>query len=442
MIYNISLILVFVLMPALVLVLCRKVKWIGKLGPVLTLYILGVIIGNLGNIFGVDLPESTSNIQKILSTVAVPFAIPLMLLGCSFSKGDGKKYVSVLLTGFVAVIIAIIGGFFIFRHSIDSSSMAVDGSAKIGGLLTGSYTGGTINMASLKTMLGVSDSTYLLLNSYDMAIGFIYLVFLMSVGVRLFRKIIGSNKSLAKKIADRVVDTGAVVKEKIVLRIRKDKMKLKVKLKEKLPEKVVSDLKLELDEEKKADEENPYKGLGTASGLKVLAVLILFSLVVCALSFLIQLPFRKPGEGLNMTIFILALTTISIGASFIAKLRSLPYSYDIGMYSIYVFSIVVASMADLRNFDFSGGLGALGYLAFAVFVSLFIQAVFSRIFHLDADTTVIGSVALLCSPPFVPMMAAAMHNRRVLAAGLAIGIVGYAVGTYLGYGIFRLLSLF
>ena len=440
MIYQICLVLVFVLMPALVLRLCRKVKWIGKLGPILTLYILGVITGNLGNIFGVELPESTSSIQSILSSVTVPFAIPLMLLGCTFSKGDGRKYIMVLLTGLVAVIIAIIGGFFIFRHSIDSSAMSVDGAAKIGGLLTGSYTGGTINMAALKTMLGVSDSTYLLLNSYDMAIGFIFLVFLMSVGIKLFRKIIGNNKTLADRIIDRIEDSREIVKEKVELKIRNDKARLRKKLKEKLPENIADRLNLD-DQLSDDDEQNPYKGLGTKNGLKVLGVLVAVSLVVCGLSFLIQLPFSNSGE-INMTIFILALTTISIGASFIPKLRSLPYSYDVGMYSIYIFSMVVASMADVRNFDFSGGLGALGYLAFAVFVSLFIQSLLSRMLHLDADTTVIGSVALLCSPPFVPMIAASMRNRRVLTAGLAIGIVGYAVGTYLGYGIFRLLSLF
>lgn len=440
MVYQISLVLVFVLMPALVLMLCRKVKWIGKMGPILTLYILGVLLGNLGNIFGFEVPESTAGVQKILSNVTVPFAIPLMLLGCTFSKGDGRKYFMVLLTGLVAVIVAIIGGFFIFRHSIDSSAMAVDGSAKIGGLLTGSYTGGTINMAALKTMLGVSDSTYLLLNSYDMALGFVFLVFLMSVGINMFRRIIGSNKTLIARIVERIEDSREVIKEKVVLKVREDRIKLRIKLKEKLPEKVAARLNLEIPEEKN-DEPNPYKGLGTKSGLKVLGILVAVSIVICGLSFLVQLPFSKPGE-LNMTIFILALTTISIGASFIPKLRSLPYSYDVGMYSIYIFSMVVASMADIRNFDFTGGLGALGYLAFVVFVSLFIQSLLSRAFHLDADTTVIGSVALLCSPPFVPMIAASMHNRRVLPAGLAIGIVGYAVGTYLGYGMFRLLSLF
>ena len=40
-----------------------------------------------------------------------------------------------------------------------------------------------------------------------------------------------------------------------------------------------------------------------------------------------------------------------------------------------------------------------------------------------------------------PMMAAAMKNRDVLAGGLAVGVVGYAAGNYLGYIMAQLLGL-
>lgn len=421
MITTVLLALFFFIAPAIVLVLCRKVSWIGKLGPVLVLYILGVIVGNVGNIFGCPLSESTVRMQKMLSSATVPFAIPLMLLGCSFSKGDGKRYAMVLVTGLIAVIAAIFSGYFIFRHPIDSGAMGVDGTAKIGGLLTGAYTGGTINMAALKTMLDVSDSTYILLNSYDMLVGFFYLIFLMTAGIRLFRRLLDSR---SKIIIDNMVNKVARAKKSVtgfITRLMPKGYQEKAKKKE------------------SSNEENPYSGLGTRKGLCILGILILISLTICGLSFLITRLFPKIPM---MTLFILCLTSFGIGASFIPKLRNLPYSYDVGMYAIYVFSIVVASMADVKSLDIAGGAGALGYLFFVVFISLSLQALLSKAFHLDADTTVIGSVALLCSPPFVPMISASMHNRRALAAGLAIGIVGYAVGTYLGFGVFRLLSLF
>lgn len=381
---------VFLLAPAFVLRACRKVKWLGKIGPVLILYILGIIIGNLGFIPGFSLPEETAQIKDILSSAAVPIAIPLMLLGCSFKRSETRSQLLALLTGFAAVVIAVVCGYLLFAPGLDASLKEPDTAAKIGGMLTGVYTGGTINLAALKTMLGVSEETYLLLNGYDMVVSFLYLMFLVAVGIKLFRKF--------------------------------------------LPSETPHDSDVAVENEK-----NPYEGLFTRKGLATLAKLIGIVAVVCGLSFGVTLLLPKVPF---MTVFILALTTFSIAASFIPKVRALPYAYDVGMYCIYVFSIVVASMANLRNLNFEGGAGMLGYLTLVIFGSLILQILFARIFKIDSDTVVVSSVAFICSPPFVPMMAAAMRNRRVLVAGLSVGIIGYAAGNYLGFAISRMLMLF
>ena len=117
------------------------------------------------------------------------------------------------------------------------------------------------------------------------------------------------------------------------------------------------------------------------------------------------------------------------------------YSYDIGMYFIYIFCIVVASMADLGELNLIGGMDLLGYLLIAVFGSLMLQVIFAKIFRIDSDMMVIASVTFINSPPFVPMMAAAMKNKDVLIPGLTIGVIGYAVGNYLGFLMSQLLGL-
>ena len=111
------------------------------------------------------------------------------------------------------------------------------------------------------------------------------------------------------------------------------------------------------------------------------------------------------------------------------------------MYLIYVFSVVVASMADFRTLNIGGSLMMFVYLAFVIFGSLLLQVLFAKLLRIDADTVTVCSVAYICSPPFVPMMAAAMKNRRVLAGGLAVGVVGYAAGNYLGFLMAQLLGL-
>ena len=45
---------------------------------------------------------------------------------------------------------------------------------------------------------------------------------------------------------------------------------------------------------------------------------------------------------------------------------------------------------------------------------------------------IITSASAICSPPFVPVVAAALKNRAVIISGLTTGIIGYALGNYLG----------
>jgi uncharacterized membrane protein len=56
----------------------------------------------------------------------------------------------------------------------------------------------------------------------------------------------------------------------------------------------------------------------------------------------------------------------------------------------------------------------------------------SRIFKVDTDTTIITITSLTYSPPFVPAVAAAIRNKEVILTGITNGIIGYAIGNYLG----------
>ena len=59
----------FCLIPAGVLWLCRRFSWLGKIGPVLILYIIGIIIGNTGL-----MPGQMPAVQELLSNAMIPLA--------------------------------------------------------------------------------------------------------------------------------------------------------------------------------------------------------------------------------------------------------------------------------------------------------------------------------------------------------------------------------
>lgn len=375
----------FCLIPAGVLMLCRRYRFLGKIGPVLILYALGIIIGNIGL-----MPGQMPAVQEILSNAMVPLAIPLMLFGCTFKLSGARSQILAMVTGLISVTVAVTTGYLIFGNDIQEG-------AKVGGMLTGVYTGGTINLAALKTMLGVDEETYILINSYDILVSFLYLSFLLAIGIKLFRKFLPNETSgFSKKDAD------------------------------------------EIQAEIEKENENPYKGLFTRSGMSQAGKMLGLTILIVGISAgtALLLP-----ESMFMTIFILMLTTLGIAFSFIRKVRETKYSYDIGMYFIYIFCIVVASMADLSKLDLVGGMGLLGYLLVVVFGSLLLQVISAKIFRIDSDMMVISSVTFINSPPFVPMMAAAMKNKDVLIPGLTIGVIGYAAGNYLGFLMSQLLVL-
>lgn len=374
------LLFIYLLTPALVLRLCNKYLILKKIGPVLLLYFIGIILGNTGLI-----PNGAYELQDILVTVIVPLAIPLMLFSCNFLQWDIKNAVFTLLAGLVAVVIAVVSGHFIFSSFLSADPVFGEHMSKISGMLAGVYTGGTPNLAAIKIMLDVPNEIYIMMHTYDMVISVIYLTFVLSFGIKLFRKILWYD-----------------------------------------PRSTPAHKQMPLE----IPGEQPYKDFFKRSNFKPLLGGVLLSLLI--FGFAGGLSFILPKE-IQMVTVILTITTLGIAASFIKKVREIKMSYDAGMYLVYVFSIVVASMANLSKLNLSGGLYLLLYIAFVVFCSLAIQLILAKILKLDADTVLISSVSLINSPPFVPLIATAMKNRNVIITGLTVGLVGYAIGNYLGF---------
>lgn len=376
--------LIFCLTPAGVLWLCRRFPALDKLGPIMILYALGMLLGNLP-----CLPEQITVLQDILPNVMIPLAIPMMLFGCNFSFSEARLQTKVVISGFLSVCCAVVVGYLLFGCHMEYG-------AEVGGIISGMYTGGTLNAAALQAVLQIPSETFVLVNSYDIIISFLYFVFLFGFGIRLFRRAYGQGESRLSQ-GDR---------EEIERRIAQGK-------------------------------ENPYRGLCSRKGLKELARIVLVALLIIVLSAGTTLLF--PSEWF-MVVFILMLTTLGVAASFVQGVRKLQRSYDIGMYLIYIFSMVIASMADFSNLDLAGGINQIAFMSVVVFLSLLIHAVLCRLMKVDADSMVISSVAFINSPPFVPMVSAAMQNKRTLVTGLSVGIVGYALGNHFGVIMSKLLS--
>ena len=374
----------FCTVPAGVLWLCRKYPIFDKIGPVMILYAIGVVIGNI------PMPEvEITKIQDIIPQIMVPLAIPMMLFGCTFKTKEIGLQLRLVLSGVTSVAIAVIIGYLLLGQHLPNG-------ASIGGMIAGKCTGGTLNAVAVKAMLGISDETYITLTTYDIIICFIYFVFLLGGGIRLFRWLYGESRKRS----------------------------------------ISADDQAEIQREIAAAKANPYKGLWSKAGFAQIGKVLATTLAVVAVAGGIGLLAPK---GWFMVLFILTITTLGVALSFFKPIQKFDHSYDLGMYLIYIFSLTIASMADLSNLNILENIEQIGFLTIAIFASLFIHAIFCRLMKVDADSMVISSVAFINSPPFVPMISAAMKNRATLVTGISAGLIGYAIGNYFGFLISELL---
>lgn len=378
--------LIFILAPALAIWLCRRVALLEKLGPIMLLYAFGIILGNIP-----WKPAEMPLMQELATSATIPLAIPMMLFGCHFTLKEASTQLKVCISGFLAVFIAIVVGYLLYGKDISEG-------AEIGGIMSGMYTGGMLNAAALQSIFRVEEQSYIIMCSYDVVISFLYLVFLVSVGYKLFRWLYGERTATDLSQEER------------------------------------EELERQIAEQKR----NPYAGLWSREGRRELARIVGVTLLVVAVSALATLPF--PSEWF-MVIFILTLSTLGVACSFIKPIRKLERSFDIGMYLIYIFSIAMASMADFSQLNLTEGVNQILFLCIAVFGSTLLHALFCRIMRVKADAMVASSVAFINSPPFVPMMVVAMKNKSVLIVGLGAGIIGYAAGNYFGVVMAKILEL-
>ena len=371
----------YIIFPILIIEAFKRWTIVQKIGTVVLAYAVG-IIASLCGVFNFATPEVTESFSKLQSTimsVAVPLAIPLMLFNCDFKLWTKSlpKTAWALVTGIVAVIIASISGYFIFRNNVPEI-------AKVTGMMAGIYTGGTMNFNALGAALNVDRSVMAIVLAFQMVITTPYIFFLLGGGYKIFRKL--------------------------------------------LPYKDITHKgRMDEDQVETADVEN-YRGMFEKKNfigmMKGLGLSVIFLAVGAGLALLIT-------GTLNELVVILTITTLSIIASFFKPIRELPKTFELGMFFILIFSVIVASMFDINSVN-GGSLYIGGFVLWIIGISVGLHLLLCRIAKVSGDLFCVCQVGLLCSPPFVPPIAGAMKNKKVLISGIVVGLVGYAIGTYLG----------
>jgi len=369
------LLILFLGFPALMTWLSTKSKIIDKIGVVVICYILGLLIGSFKLI-----PETYNAFQNDISGITIALGIPLIMFSSDIKqwfKLIGKT-ISSLILGVISVVVFVYLGYFIFSDKIESIW-------QICGMLVGVYTGGTPNMAAIKEALSVDQNIYIITHTSDLIVSSLLLFFILSIGKKFFNLFLPKFTFEQKQNHEQFED--------------------------------------------QINEFSDYKGIFAKQNFKHVISGVGLSLIIVGISFALSKFFK--GEMSNL-VAILVMTTLGLAASFVKKIRSIKKTFPIGMYFIYVFCFIIASMADLTKFFQLESINIFLLVLFVVVGSFIFHALLSKIFKVDTDTFIISTVGLVLSVPFVPVVASALKNKHIIISGIVVALIGYAIGNYLG----------
>jgi len=322
------------------------------------------------------LPDDFS-LANTVSEVSILLAIPFLLYATDLI--GWFRFAKSTLLSFALVIIAGLLASAIHAYSWGN---AISNTPQISGMLVGLYTGGIPNMNAIGKALEATPETLIYLNAADIVTGGTYLLFLTSFAPLIYAKFLKTNTSQNVDIQS--------------FKIEKEEVKLPVFLRS-----FVLTLLI----------------VGAAAGLT----------------------FLLTGELKSVSIILLLLTSFSIIASLISTVRSWKGTFEIGEYFILIFCVAIGLSANFSSVP-AEGFTLIAYTGAVLLTTIILHLLFCKIFKIDRDTMLITSVAALYGPPFVGQMASVIGSRTLLISGMATGLVGYALGNYLGIFTARILE--
>ena len=316
--------------------------------------------------------------SSLFTEITVVLAIPLLLFSTNIIRWLRLAKKTALSVGiaFGSVLICSSVGAFILSSHVAEAH-------KIAGMLVGVYTGGTPNMSAIGMALGVQEETFILVNAVDVMMGAIYLVFLMSIAKKFLGKFMPAFQSTGN-----------------------------------------------FDEE----------SLPESSGKKTSLPNIIISLGLSALYVGISIGLSMLIAGkIQIAIVILTITTLGIASSFIKKIRNIPGTYDTGQYILLMFCVAIGTLADVQELLVASP-NIFLFVGLAMFGAIFLHYILCAVFRIDVDTVIITSTGAIYGPAFIGPIAGVLKNKEAVVSGLTAGLLGYAIGNYLGIGLSMLLK--
>lgn len=392
--------------PVAVLVVLAAVVWLAvqleeryrlfrSLGSALVGILAAMVLSNAGVIPG------QSSTYEFLMGPAVSVGIALILFSVDVRTvfSAGPKMLIAFAIGAAATAVGATVGALAWAPSVGEETW------KLAGQFTGTYTGGGMNFAALGQALDTSPDLFTAATAADVIVTAFWMATCLSAPLLLGR---GGG-------ASRSAET-----------------------REKEPAQVVATV----PQNERTDTETPASGptdtlekalFGTGRALRLTDVSALVVLAVGAVTVAGWLGDRLPGLP-----EVLWLTTLSLALAQVPAVKRVAGAAMLGNYLVLLFLASNGARSVVANI-FDVGPAVFYYAATTVAIHGAIIFGVGRLVGLDAGTITVASQANVGGAASAMAMASARGYAEKLLPGVAVGLLGYAVGNYTGFAVAQLL---
>ncbi|GAA3733057.1 DUF819 family protein [Salinicoccus jeotgali] len=364
----------------------QRYEWASKLSGAIIALVGAMLMANTGLI------PTESPVYDSVWTYVVPLSIPLLLFQSNLRKiwqESGRLLMIFLLSSIGTVAGSIVA--FTFLKDL------IPGLPHIAAMISGSYTGGSVNFAALATRFDVPGETVssaVVADNLLMAVYFFILILIPAIG--FFRKKYNTphiDAIEAREEGDKTTSASYWKRKEIAL--------------------------------------------------NDIALAVGSSFVIVAVSFKLAEIFRfLIPEDANIFLSVLRavigddylmLTTLTlILVSFIPKyFERINGAQEIGTFLIYIFFVVIGVPASIPLIIENAPLILL-FAAIIVFINMIVSFSFGRVFKFDLEEIILSSNANIGGPTTAAAMAISRGWTRLVGPILIVGTLGYILGNYIG----------
>lgn len=348
--------------------------WAEKLGASLLVIALGAALSNLGLV-----PVRSPVYDGVFGPVT-SLAIVWLLLAVDLRdlRAAGPRMLGAFALALVATATGVLGAMLLLGPVVGDETW------KLAGTLVGTYSGGSLNFVAVGRALELPDSLFTAAAAADNVVTALWMVATLLLPAWLGR------------------------------------------FYPPLP----SESPVQANAKAEADEDEPAPAVLAPVDLRVLDLAVLLAvglgLLLAAEATAAALPWPVPS--------VVWLTTYTLAVAQLPPVRRLIGALHLGTLALNLFFVVIGIGSRVSEI-LAVGVEVFWFTGLVVLLHGLVVFVGARLVRLDVETTAIASQAAVGGPSTAMALAIARRLPRLALPGLMVGLLGYALGNYLGLAV-------